>query len=125
MILDTNAVSDFLEGNPLVAEVFEDSRQVFIPTVVLGEFLFGIGRSRNKAVIEAHLDALLEDVEVLPITLNTARSYASVRLDLASKGRPIPEVDMWIAALGREFRMPIVSRDTHFDQVPGIKRIGW
>jgi predicted nucleic acid-binding protein len=34
-------------------------------------------------------------------------------------------VDAWIAALARQHRMPIVSRDIHFDRVKNIERLAW
>lgn len=33
--------------------------------------------------------------------------------------------DLRIAAIARQHKLPIISRDTHFDHVPGITRIGW
>ena len=41
------------------------------------------------------------------------------------QGRPIPENDVWIAALARQHELPIVSRDEHFDDVPGVERLAW
>ena len=40
-------------------------------------------------------------------------------------GSPIPANDAWIAALARQHRMPIVSRDVHFDRVKSVERLGW
>lgn len=55
----------------------------------------------------------------------TASQYAEVRDELKRSGRPIPGNDLWIAALGRRHAMPLVSRDRHFDFVPGLKRPNW
>lgn len=55
----------------------------------------------------------------------TARHYADIRSELRSAGRPIPENDIWIAALARQHHLPIVSRDEHFDGISGVRRIGW
>jgi predicted nucleic acid-binding protein len=38
---------------------------------------------------------------------------------------PIPANDAWIAALARQPRMPIVTRDIHFDRVKNIGRLAW
>jgi tRNA(fMet)-specific endonuclease VapC len=51
--------------------------------------------------------------------------YAAIRSELKASGSPIPSNDAWIAALAQEHRMPIVSRDTHFDRVRNIERLGW
>ena len=38
---------------------------------------------------------------------------------------PIPENDIWIAALALEHEQRVLSNDRHFDLVGGIERIGW
>jgi tRNA(fMet)-specific endonuclease VapC len=40
-------------------------------------------------------------------------------------GRPIPANDAWIAALALQHRLPVLSRDEHFDVVVGIERKSW
>lgn len=51
--------------------------------------------------------------------------YARVKLMTRDKGRPIPTNDAWIAALALEHDLPVLSRDSHFDAVDGIRRISW
>ena len=55
----------------------------------------------------------------------TAERYAEIRDGLKRKGRPILANDLWIAALARQHALPLLSRDQHFDSVPGLKRVGW
>jgi predicted nucleic acid-binding protein len=33
--------------------------------------------------------------------------------------------DRWIAAIARQHKPPVISRDAHFDQVAGLTRIAW
>jgi hypothetical protein len=56
---------------------------------------------------------------------HTAEHYAEVRADLRKRGQPIPGNDVWLAALARQHALPILSRDRHFDFVPGLRRISW
>ena len=51
--------------------------------------------------------------------------YRDVRTELKRAGTPIPSNDVWIAALSRQHRLPLLSRDRHFDAVPGIRRLAW
>jgi len=37
----------------------------------------------------------------------------------------LPANDVWIAALARQHDLPVLSRDTHFDAVPGLTRLSW
>jgi tRNA(fMet)-specific endonuclease VapC len=45
--------------------------------------------------------------------------------ELKRAGTPIPTNDLWIAALCRQHDLPLLSRDRHFDRVPGLRRIAW
>jgi len=40
-------------------------------------------------------------------------------------GRPIPANDAWIAALALQHGLPVLTRDEHFDAVPGLERRDW
>jgi len=96
-----------------------------LPVIVLGEYRYGLSGSRLQSTLEPKLAELERFVRVLDITRATAKVYALVRTELKRKGKPIPANDAWIAALAREHDLPILSRDTHFDSVDGIKRVGW
>jgi tRNA(fMet)-specific endonuclease VapC len=62
---------------------------------------------------------------VLRVDAATATFYALVRHELKSLGLPIPYHDIWIAALARQHGLPVVSQDSHFDSVRGIRRLSW
>jgi predicted nucleic acid-binding protein len=96
-----------------------------VTIISLGEYAFGISKSRHHSELEAWLDALLLKVDVLLLEQKTLPFYAEVRARLKVAGTPIPANDCWIAALAQQHRLPIVSQDRHFDFVRGIQRIGW
>lgn len=125
MILDTNAVSALLAGEPGLVEVLGPAPRHHLPVVVLGEYRFGLLRSRRRKSLEVLLDTLIEESLVLLVDEATTQAYARVRHELRGKGRPIPENDVWIAALARQHDQPVVSRDGHFDDVPGLRRLSW
>ena len=125
MILDTNALSAFVDGENAVGEVLRRHARAALPVIVLGEFRFGIAQSRHRAQYEGWLAGHLADFEVLNITVETASTYAALRLALKRSGRPIPANDAWIAALALEHRLPVLSRDEHFDAVVSLKREIW
>jgi predicted nucleic acid-binding protein len=62
---------------------------------------------------------------VLAVTARTATTYATLRVALRERGTPIPANDAWIAALTLQHQLPVLTRDRHFDTVPGVKRLGW
>lgn len=125
MILDTNALSAFIDGDRTVGERLAGHGNASIPAIVLGEFRYGIAGSRHRAAYEAWLAEHLIDFDVLAVTAATAVVYAGVRVALKKSGRPIPANDAWISALALEHRLPVLTRDVHFDAVPGLTRVAW
>ena len=125
LILDTNALSAYLDGTPEVADLINDARVLAIPVIVAGEFTFGIAQSRHRHTYERSLQRMLDRCAVLNIDIETTRHYAAIRLELKLTGKPIPANDLWIAALSRQHAMPVVTRDAHFDSVAGLSRRAW
>jgi tRNA(fMet)-specific endonuclease VapC len=99
--------------------------QVAIPVIVLGEYRYGISQSRDRNRYEQWLSEYLPKFRILDVDERTTISYAAVRMELKKAGTPIPSNDVWIAALCRQHSLPIVSRDRHFDAVPGLRRLHW
>jgi len=125
VILDTNALSAFVDGDRGVGEILRAQERAAIPVIVLGEFRYGIAPSRHRSSYEDWLDSHLRHFDVLPVTDETAVAYAALRVDLKRSGRPIPANDAWIAALALQHRLPVLSRDEHFDAVPALHRRSW
>ena len=125
MILDTNALSAFADGEAAVGDVLRRQPRAAIPVIVLGEFRYGIAGSRHKADYDAWLDATLPAFDVLAVNEETALAYAELRVTLKRSGRPIPANDAWIAALALQHGLPVLTRDEHFDAVSGLERRDW
>lgn len=125
MILDTNALSAFVDGDRAVGDILRHETRPAIPVIVLGEFRHGIAPSRHRAAYETWLDTNLPFFDVLTVTDDTAAVYAALRVALEPAGQPIPANDAWIAALALQHRMPVLSRDHHFDAVRGLRRREW
>ncbi len=125
IILDTNALSAAADDDPGAVAVLARAEQIVLPVIVLGEYRHGIAQSRHRASYENWLAGLLHDCMVLDIQEPTTHHYAEIILELKRNGKPIPTNDIWIAALCRQHRLPLLSRDRHFDLVAGTKRIAW
>ena len=125
MIIDTNALSAWAAGDPAVAATIAAAERIHLPVVVLGEFRYGLMGSRFRDQLELRLKKLECVVPVLPITRETADVYSTLRYELKQAGHPIPENDVWIAALSRQHGLPVLSRDKHFDYVGGLRRMEW
>lgn len=125
MILDTNALSAYLDNTAAAVEIVSSAAEIAIPVIVAGEFTFGIAQSRHWEAYERSLRRMLDRCTVLAVNMETAGHYAAIRLELKAAGTPIPANDAWIAALSRQHAMPVMSRDSHFDFVGGLRRLAW
>jgi len=125
LILDTNALSAAADREPSALAIVSEAERIVVPVIALGEYRLGIAQSRHRVSYENWLQEWISSVTVLDIDEETSQSYAALGLELKRKGRPIPTNDLWIAALCRQHALPIVSRDQHFDLVPGIRRLSW
>ena len=125
MILDTNALSAWAEGDPAVEASLRSAGQLVVPSIVLGEYYFGIRQSPHRDRYEDWLRRYLPLAEIATVIQATADAYADIRLELKRRGNPIPPNDVWIAALARQHVLPVLSNDAHFDVVEGIERIAF
>ena len=123
MILDTNALSAWADGQPEVSAAFRSATRLVVPVVALGEYWFGILQSRYRERYQQWLAQNLPTTELAVISRATALEYAEIRVLLRRQATPIPANDAWIAALARQHGLPILSNDAHFDAVPGVQRI--
>lgn len=125
MILDTNALSAWAEGHVGVEMPLRSADRLVVPSVVLGEFFFGIRQSRLRRRYEDWLTRYLPLTEIATITSATADAYADIRLELKRSGTPIPPNDAWIAALARQHDLAVLSNDHHFNAVARVRRIAF
>jgi predicted nucleic acid-binding protein len=125
MILDTNGLSALAEGELRLEPILRKATQIAVPVIVLGEYRYGIQQSRERQRYQHWLVEYLPKFRVLNVDEQTTTSYAVVRGELKRAGTPIPSNDVWIAALCRQHSLPVLSRDRHFDLVPGLRRIDW
>jgi len=125
LILDTNALSAAAEEHRGIAAILTSAQQIAVPVIVVGEYRYGVAQSRHVARYRRWLDGLLSDCTVLDVTEPTTHYYSAIDVELRRAGKPIPTNDLWIAALCRQYRLPLLSQDRHFDAVSGIQRIAW
>lgn len=123
-LLDTNVVIALINGEPAVSSRLSGSL-VSVPLIAVGELEYG---ARNSGRPQENLQRLAQFVSGVSVLLpdrDTASWYGQVRHGLKVKGRPIPENDVWIAALARQHDLTLVSRDAHFNDVDALRLEVW
>jgi tRNA(fMet)-specific endonuclease VapC len=111
ILLDSSVVIEHLRGRVDLAEKVLPAEALFLPLTALGELYKGVLKSHDPERNRARLEKFLLTVAVLHPDTATAAYYARIAVDLEAKGTPIPENDIWIAAIALECAMPLATRD--------------
>jgi len=119
-LLDTNIVIALFAADEAVTTAISEADEIFIASVVLGELYYGAERSGQVEANKQRIDEFGEENVILSCDGETAKRYGQVKDKLGQKGRPIPENGVWIAALGLQHGLTIVSRDRHFEEVDDL-----
>lgn len=99
----------FLESN--------DEARLYLPFIVTGELAAGISM-RDRA----RWQAFLSPFYVLPSTPDVSWHYGRAYRHLQENGTLIGANDLWIAATGLAYHMPVVTRNVeHFRRVPALE----
>lgn len=99
----------FLESN-------EDAR-LYLSFVVAGELAAGTSLSERGA-----WEGFVAPFYVLSSNADVSWEYGRAYRYLRDNGRLIGSNDLWIAATGLAYRMPVVTRNVeHYRRVPGLQ----
>jgi tRNA(fMet)-specific endonuclease VapC len=122
--LDTNRLTDLFQGDAALAERLGLCDEVWIPLIVLAEikagFLGGTERHRNEILLRKLLSKAT--VGILLPDRETAEHYARLFVQLKRAGTPVPDNDLWIAALALQHDLLLITRDKHFKNIPQLPR---
>lgn len=124
-LLDTNIVIGLFAREASIQQRLAVAGEVFVPSIVIGELYYGARKSMRVTENLARIDEFVASSTVLPCGTATAQQYGEIKNQLRAKGRPIPENDIWIAAIALQYRLTLVARDGHFHEVEGIQIEAW
>ena len=85
----------------------------------------GAFRSARPEKNLEQIHRFLEAVDVLLPDASTPELYGRISAQLAQAGTPIPQNDIWIAAIVLQSNLPLTTCDAHFNQVTGLQVLHW
>jgi tRNA(fMet)-specific endonuclease VapC len=124
-LLDTNIIIALFASEKGVLEAVDQADEFLVPSIVVGELYYGAQKSAKRQANIARVESFTESNVILACDKETARWYGQVKQELRAKGRPIPENDIWIAALAFQHGLTLVSRDRHFDEISSLDIEVW
>lgn len=124
-LFDTNIIIAFLNGEKSVIEKIYQLEVLNVSVITIGEMLYGANKSSNlKSNIEVYND-FFNNCNIYIVDKKVSECYGKIRSELSQNGTPIPENDIWIAAIAKSNNKIIVSRDKHLNQIKFIKTEKW
>jgi len=80
---------------------------------------------RRRELLGVYRESIETAAEILLITSDIAEEFARILASLRRAGRPIDTNDMWIAATAQVHDLTVVTSDSHFRFVQGLRIEDW
>ena len=96
--------------------------EVAVSVITVGELRLGVLAAADGPTRARRLETLSRAEALEPLTVDrvVAHAWATLRLSLRDEGKRMPLNDSWIAATAIANRIPVVSQDDDYDDVPGL-----
>ena len=124
-LLDTNIVIGMFTGDKAIREKMQNIAKIFLAAPVIGELCYGVRKSSKHTENFSKVNRLTQRFPLFSCDLETARWYGNIKDQLRRKGHPIPDNDIWIAAIAMQHGLILVTRDSHFDEVESLQTERW
>jgi tRNA(fMet)-specific endonuclease VapC len=130
-VLDTNAVSAVMKGDPLALARLREApkREVMVPQPVLAEIAYGIARlpkSRKKESLRGRFELVKHELLRAEWTDAVSEAFGDIKALLERRGTPIEDFDVAIAAHAQAREAILVTTNlAHMVRVPGLRVEDW
>ncbi|MBC6490641.1 twitching motility protein PilT [Flavihumibacter stibioxidans] len=121
---DTSVIIHTFRENNVVSAQLDAVSEVYVPLTVIGELFYGAYRSAEPVKHINRMQLFINNCIVLQPDSKTADIYGSIKAALMKKGKPIPENDIWIAAIAQQYNLQLFTTDKHFAEVESIALFG-
>lgn len=121
-LADTSVFIAREQGRALAPPAVEDE-EIAVSVVSVAELRLGVlladdveSRSQRLATLR-----LAEELDPLPIDDAVGVAWARLVASLRAAGRRMPINDSWIAATALTHNMAVVTQDSDYDDIPGLR----
>lgn len=124
-LLDTNILIALFGNDKSVVTKISGLEEIFIPSICLGELYYGAHNSSQIIANLSKIDDLASSISIINCDALTARYYGEIKQSLKTKGMPIPENDLWIAAIAIQHDLCLITKDHHFKAIVNLSYLLW
>lgn len=114
-LLDTSVIIHFFKNIDPIVRSIKSFEEIYVSSIVVGELYYGAYASSNPPKHLRQIESFLNDCIILQTDIGTSVIYGQLKSDLKKKGTPVPENDIWIAAIAIENKIPLLTTDKHFN----------
>jgi len=129
IVLDTSFIVDLLRGRESAREMLSrldgGNESVCTTSINVLELYRGVFLSKRVDENLRILIALLDQLLVLDLNEDAYEIFGAISALLRASGEPVCDLDEAIAAIALAYDATIVSRDQHFQRVPGLKVVAY
>lgn len=130
-VLDTNAVSALMKGDPAVVGrlAITTPSDVAIPQPALAEIAFGLERlprSKRRTALQARFDLVCAEIPRAQWTDAVSQMFGRIKAALERRGARIEDFDAAIAAHALALDGTLVTANLdHMARIPGLRVEDW
>jgi tRNA(fMet)-specific endonuclease VapC len=124
-LLDTMIVAAYFNREQVIREKLAQNGSIYVASITIGELFFGAYNSARVTDNVRQIRDFIALMTILSCDSKTGDYYGQIKRALRVKGRPIPENDIWIAAIAFQYGLTLVTRDEHFNEVDGLVLERW
>jgi predicted nucleic acid-binding protein len=120
--IETTFLIDLLRGRDEALKFYAKIRdsKLYTTSISAWELLRGPKLIGKEKEFEVAVE-LLESLDVLPFSFNSAKIAVEIEKDLREKGIEVNLIDVIIAAVAMEHSLKLVTRDEHFSRIKGLE----
>nr|MBK9649928.1 type II toxin-antitoxin system VapC family toxin [Bacteroidota bacterium] len=128
-MLDTDILSEFFRGNEKVIARVNEYLKVYgfinLSIITYYEILNGLlYKDAKKQITKFEIFITLNNV--IPLTLNMAKSAANIQAELRKRGSEIGHTDTLIAGIAISSGLQLITNNTaHFKRIKGLEIANW
>jgi tRNA(fMet)-specific endonuclease VapC len=124
-LLDTNIIIALFAKDQQIHDHMANAEEIFVSCIAIGEMYFGAYKSLKIQENISRIDEFVLKNTVLSCNTETAKIYGDIKNRLKDKGQPLPENDLWIAAIAQQYSLTLVTKDSHFDVIENLEIGKW
>jgi len=127
-LLDTDTLIYSLKGHENVVRNLEIHQwdPLKISVISLMELYYGSYKSAKITTNLAKVRRIENNFDTIPADFSIAETFGMIKSDLESKGTPLDDFDLVIAASALAYNLTLVTNnEKHFSRVEGLKLTNW